>query len=207
MRCTVLPPRDLYHPGLPYRCNGRLLFCLCRTCAESGSQEQCSHVTELERALTAMWVVDEVRVAVEHGYSLLKFHEFYEYEITQYDPKTGEGGHFLQYIDTFLKLKAETSGYPGWVQGPKDEDRYVKYFRESEDIELGKSAIQKNEAKKGLAKLCLNSFWGKLTKSSNRPQNKMIADPQEHFLFLATPGIEVTNLLFAGNEVVWVTWK
>ena len=62
-------------------------------------------MTELERALTAMWVVDEVRVAVEHGYSLLKFHEFYEYEITQYDPKTGEEGHFVQYIDTFLNLK------------------------------------------------------------------------------------------------------
>jgi len=93
------------------------------------------------------------------------------------------------------------------VQGPEDEDRYVKYFRDSEDIELDKTAIQKNVAKKGLAKICLNSFWRKLTESSNRPQNKMIADPQELFRFLATPGIELTNLLFAGDEVVWVTWK
>jgi len=61
--------------------------------------------------------------------------------------------------------------------------------------------------KRGLAKICLNSFWGKLTESSNRLQNKMIADPQELFLFLATPGIDVTNLLLAGKEVVWVTWK
>jgi hypothetical protein len=35
----------------------------------------------------------------------------------------------------------------------------------------------------------------------------MIADPQELYRFLATPGTEVTNLLFAGNEVVWVTWR
>jgi len=34
VRCAVLPPRDFYHPVLPYRCNGRLLFCLCRTCAK-----------------------------------------------------------------------------------------------------------------------------------------------------------------------------
>jgi hypothetical protein len=61
--------------------------------------------------------LDEVRVAVERGYTALKIHEFYEYEITQYDPMTGEGGHFVQYIDTFLKLKAEASGYPEWVQG------------------------------------------------------------------------------------------
>ena len=76
-------------------------------------QEQCSHVTDLERALNTTWVVDELRVAVEHGHTVLKIHEFYKYEITQYDPKTGEGGHFIRYIDTFLKLKAEARGFPG----------------------------------------------------------------------------------------------
>ena len=67
VRCMVLPPRDLYHPVLPYRCNGRLLFCLCRTCAESGSQGRCCHETASERALTATWVVDDVEFAVQHG--------------------------------------------------------------------------------------------------------------------------------------------
>lgn len=65
-------------------------------------------------------------------------HEFYEYEATQYDPQTGEGGHFVQYIDRFLKSKAEASDYPGWVQRPEDEDNYVKYFFESRGIELDK---------------------------------------------------------------------
>jgi len=36
---------------------------------------------------------------------------------------------------------------------------------------------------------------------------KMTADPLELFRFLATPGFEVTNLVFAGDEVVWVMWK
>ena len=144
-------------------------------------------------------------VAVLDGYSVLKIHEFYDYEVTQYDPKTGEGGHFVQYVDTFLKLKAEARGYAGLVQVPEDEDRHVQYFRESEGIELDKTLIKKNAAKRGLAKLRLNSFWGKLTESSNRPQNKMIPDPQELYRFLATTGIEVTNLLFAGDEMVWVT--
>jgi hypothetical protein len=35
----------------------------------------------------------------------------------------------------------------------------------------------------------------------------MISNPQELFRFLVTPGIEVTNLLFAADEVVWVMWK
>ena len=35
----------------------------------------------------------------------------------------------------------------------------------------------------------------------------MIADSQEHFRFLATPGTEVTRLLFAGDVIVWAIWK
>ena len=35
----------------------------------------------------------------------------------------------------------------------------------------------------------------------------MIAEPQEIFRFLATQCIEETNLLFVGDEMVWVTWK
>ena len=64
VRCTVLPPRDLYHPMMPYKCNGRLLFYLCRTCYESGSQKHCRHEVCLERALTDTCVVDKLQVAV-----------------------------------------------------------------------------------------------------------------------------------------------
>lgn len=77
-----------------------------------------------------------MRVALHRGYRILKMHEFYECVVTQYDIKTGEGEHFAQYIDTFLKLKAEASGYPGWLPGHEVEDRVVKYFRESERLEL-----------------------------------------------------------------------
>jgi G:T-mismatch repair DNA endonuclease (very short patch repair protein) len=64
VRCTAFPPRNLYHPLLPYRCRGRLLFCLCRFCVEVGSKEQCCHVSAADRVLSATWVVDEVRLAV-----------------------------------------------------------------------------------------------------------------------------------------------
>jgi hypothetical protein len=54
--------------------------------------------------VTATCVVEEVQIAVQRDYRALKIHEFYEYELTQYDPTKGEGGQFVQYIDTFLKL-------------------------------------------------------------------------------------------------------
>jgi hypothetical protein len=46
--------------------------------------------------------------------------EVYEYEVTIYDPHTREGGRFADYINTFLKLKAETSGYTAGVRNPED---------------------------------------------------------------------------------------
>ena len=80
-------------------------------------------------------------------------------------------------------------------------------FYTSDGILLDRTNIAKNSAKRGLAKLCLNSFWGKLTEANNRPQSQLITDPQELYRLLSTPGIEVTNLLFASDDVVWVSWR
>lgn len=43
VKCNVLPPRDLYHPVLPVRMHGKLLFPLCRTCCEQSFQRECCH--------------------------------------------------------------------------------------------------------------------------------------------------------------------
>jgi hypothetical protein len=39
-------------------------------------------------------------------------------------------------MNMFLKVKAEASGYPDWVQCPEDEDHYVRYFNVGEGIQL-----------------------------------------------------------------------
>jgi len=50
-------------------------------------------------------------------------------------------------------------------------------------------------------------MWGKLTERRDRTQSKVISEPKELYSFLATPGIEVTNLAFASDDVVWISWK
>jgi hypothetical protein len=52
---------------------------------------------------------------VQKGYKILEIFEMHEYTVTQYDPKTGYVGLFVQYIYTFFKLKAEARCYPDWV--------------------------------------------------------------------------------------------
>ena len=75
-------------------------------------------------------------------------------------------------------------------------------FHCDEGIRLDRDSIGYNAAKRGLAKLCLNSMWGKLTEKSNRSQTKLISQPAELYRFLVTPGVEVQNVLFANDDVV-----
>jgi hypothetical protein len=174
---------------------------------EMNTSSECKHESVADRALTATWVLDEIRLAVQKGYKVIQIYEVYEYRVTQYNPQTRLGGIFAEYIDTFLKLKAEASGYPDWVRSSDDENRYIREFSESEGIQLDKDRIQRNAARRALAKLCLNSMWGKLTERNNRTRTKMMTDPQELYRFLVTPGIEVTSLIFANDQVVWASWK
>jgi len=50
-------------------------------------------------------------------------------------------------------------------------------------------------------------MWGKLKERNDRKQTKVILEPKELYSFLATPDIEVTNLRYSIDDVVWILWK
>ena len=112
--------------------------------------EECHHHADAERAIEGTWVIDERRLALEKVYKILEVHEIYEYRVTQYNTKTGKGGLFVEYINTFLKLKAEASGYPSWVRTSADEDQYIEMFWQGD-----KDKIKYNAAKRRLPNVCL----------------------------------------------------
>jgi hypothetical protein len=84
--------------------------------------------------------------------------EVYEYEVTKYDPHTREGRQFADYLNTFITLKAEASGYSGWVRHREDEERYVHTFNTREGWLMDIDAISPSAAKRGLENMCLNSL-------------------------------------------------
>jgi len=69
-------------------------FFLCRICVLTASGE-CVHTADEERALTCTCEIEEVWLAVEKGYRVVEIYEFYEYQVTQYNPVTGEGRLFV----------------------------------------------------------------------------------------------------------------
>jgi len=40
-----------------------------------------------------------------------------------------------------------------------------------------------------------------------RNQTNLISNPQDLYRFLATPGVEVVNLIFASDCVAWASWR
>ena len=167
IKCTVLPPKGLYHPVLPFRSNDKLLFPLCATCATSLEKKKCRH-TDAERALRGTWVSIELQKAVEKGYVVQNIEEVWHFEETrQYNPDTGETGLFTEYINTFLKMKQEASGWPEDCDTEERRRQYIADYERREGIKLDYANIAKNEGKRALAKLMLNSFWGKFGQRSN----------------------------------------
>lgn len=76
IKCDILPPRGLYIPLLPTHIDGKLLFTLCRTCAEEKNIEVCTH-DKIHRALHGVWVTTELKKAVSIGYEVCFFLVFF----------------------------------------------------------------------------------------------------------------------------------
>ena len=204
IKCTVLPPRGLYHPVLPYRCRGRLLFPLCKRCAEE-SLTDCD-CTETQRSIRGTWCTNEVQMAVKKGYRVLEIHEVYHFPKTaKYDPETQTGGLFADYVNKFLKIKQEASGWPDWVKNEQDRQKYVKDYFDREGIRL--ENVEKNPGLRSLAKLCLNSFWGKFGQRSNMGQSQLTTNTADYFKMVADPSKRLKDWHIIHDDMIQLEFE
>ncbi|KAJ8028056.1 hypothetical protein HOLleu_30183 [Holothuria leucospilota] len=207
-RVQILPPRTLFHPVLPLKANDKLIFPLCNTCAQSKLTDRCNH-SDSERALTGTWVTLELEKAVEIGYKILKVDIVWNFtEKSRYDKDTKSGGLFTEYVNTFLKVKQEASGWPTWCVTQEDRKRYVREYAENEGIDLDVSNIKHNPGLRALSKLMLNSFWGKFGQRSDLEKTEVVSEVERLYdLLKDTDETEVTNLRFINDDIVEVCYK
>jgi hypothetical protein len=97
------------------------------------------------------WATPEINKAVEMGYTVLEIFEVYHYENSM-------TGLFAKYIDKFLGLKVEASGWPAGVVTDQQKEDFITEFFEKESVILDPLKMMKNPGLRMLAKLCLNSF-------------------------------------------------
>ena len=130
----------------------------------------CPHSDE-ERMMTGTWCTPEIQKAVEKGYKIQKIHEVWHFPKEQ-----KRKGLFAPYVNTWLKHKTEASGWPARYVTEKQKAEYVRQYEEHEGIKLDPSRIEKNPGRKQVAKLMLNSFWGKFGENEHRVQTQTIQD-------------------------------
>ena len=72
---------------------------------------------------------------------------------------------FKEYVNTFLKIKQEASGYPKDCVTEEQKQAYIDEYYEHEGTRLDPEKIEYNPGLRSLAKLMLNSLWGMLYKN------------------------------------------
>ena len=121
------------------------------------------------------------------GFTLKRIHEVWNFE-------ESDGGLFAEYVDTWLKIKTEASGWPSWCETQEQKNAYLRQYREKEGITL--ENVSKNPGRKQVAKLMLNSFWGKFGERTNKAKTEQVKQPAQLYRLLWEP---------ANTEEPWFT--
>ena len=145
IKCKVLGPRQLYHPVLPQRIKvdnyDKLIFTLCKTCAETRNQNKCEH-SDNERSFIGTWTTDEVNKAIKKGHKVIR-----TYEVWHFDKSTDD--LFKGYIRRFMKIKLESSKYD--FKTKEEEANFKARIKDSLDIDIEK--FEFNAGLRSIAKL------------------------------------------------------
>lgn len=199
IKCKVLPPRGLYHPVLPVKTHmgksEKLLFPLCYTCAKTKIQK-CNH-SDQERAIIGTWTTDEVNIAIKKGYHIEKI-----YEVWNFNEKSNQ--LFKEYVKDFMKLKLETSAWKGDFKTVED---YIDAVKRKLDISLEKDKIQDNPGKRAVAKICLNSLWGKFGQRQNLSKTEYVTDIRRFYEILLDDKLDNINLAFVSENMVQMSYR
>jgi hypothetical protein len=103
-------------------------------------------------------------------------------------------------------LLQEASDWPTDCRTGDERSAYISNFLDREGIQLDADNIAKNPGLRSLAKLMLNSFWGKFGQRENQPRTKIINRPDDFFKLLANPAMEVYGVLPINEDVLVVSY-
>ena len=157
----MLCPRHLY-----------LYFPLYCTCTELHSSEECQHDAE-DRYQLGTWVTTELEEAIAHGYAIVEVYEIWHWE-------ERSKSRFSNYVNTFLKVKMEASGWPANCQTEADKQEHIEHI-----FKVGPIS-EFNPGKRYVSKLCLNSFWGKFAQKSDMTKSSLLQEPKDFFVLLSS---------------------
>ena len=144
----------------------------------------------------------------QFGYKIQTVHEVYQYPGTmKYDPNTGKDGLLSAYIRCFMALKIQASGWPEHCKTEEQKKKFVDEVLKCDGVKLDPTKMVKNPALRTLAKLILNSFWGKLGQKTLHSKTQLIYDYGQLMNFVTDPAKVVQSLVPLGEDCLQLAWK
>ena len=206
IKCDVLPPRKLYHPVLPVHVEGKLLFPLCRSCISVELEKEvpfrsctCQHSAE-ERCITGTWCSPELMKAVEKGYKIL-----HVYEVHHFAERLN--GFCPSYIDKWMKVKAENSKLPSWVQTQADKERFAAEYQAGTGIALDPDKLNgENKGLRQIGKIRMNSSWGRFAMRANKPKTVQVTSMIELHNYLNSDKHEFKAPRIIDDQTIELTY-
>jgi hypothetical protein len=178
------------------------MFPLCVKCCEQQKQKSSCQCSDEDRIINGTWCIEEVNVALNMGYKIVQIEE-----ILHWSQNDKESGLFKDYINTFLRIKTEASGFPRHVSSEEEKDRYIAQYKEREGVDLIKSHISKNPGLRSLAKLALNSFYGKFGQRNNMRQTLLTHEPYKILQIWADPTLVLKDYFVVNEKTLLIEYE
>lgn len=113
--------------------------------------------------LEGCWGTEEIYLAMQNGYELTEVYELYHWENTQSSTE-----HLKDYVAFFFRMKMEAEGWKkmgATNENPNELEQQniiEKVYQDSQRLcKIRPHHVRKDPVKRALAKLYLNSLWGK----------------------------------------------
>lgn len=103
-----------------------------------------------------------------------------------------------------MKMKQESSGWPAEYTTQEERSNYLREYQENEHITVDPQQIKKNPGRRSLAKLMLNSFWGKFGQRPNQTQVTTCSNPSQFFQLVMDDRKTIHRIEIINQEMVEV---
>jgi len=176
IKVIILPPKQLNSspPVLALKIDQRLLFPLCRKCAEdypNGGKligYNCLHADE-QRSFVWSGTTIELAEALKQDYVVIKVYSGLEYE-------EFSNSIFKGFVADLMALKIHASGFDG-IEDPDEQDIYILENKSRFNIIIDKNKMKPDAAKRSLSKLTINANWGKFAQNDNLTKSIVTDSP------------------------------
>lgn len=116
-------------------------------------------------------------------------------------------GFFTEYQNTFIQLKGEASGFPKMCVTEEQKKQYIIDFYKCNNVILRMEYVKRNETKRAVAKLFMNSLFGKLCQTEKNVMKTILTKLEDLCFYLNSNIHEVLDIYSPTDNYVLITWK